>query len=89
MDKAENEPEKCRAVNVAAVEHLVRACGELDCPLVQIGTDYVLASAPPRRGRGTRTIRHLRKGCYARTKLEGERAASRHPKHLIVRTCGL
>ena len=26
---------------------------------------------------------------YARTKLEGERAAAGHPKHLIVRTCGL
>jgi dTDP-4-dehydrorhamnose reductase len=28
-------------------------------------------------------------GVYARTKREGEQAAARHPKHLIVRTCGL
>jgi dTDP-4-dehydrorhamnose reductase len=28
-------------------------------------------------------------GVYARTKLEGEQAAARYPKHLIVRTCGL
>ena len=28
-------------------------------------------------------------GVYARTKLEGEQIAARHPKHLIVRTCGL
>ena len=28
-------------------------------------------------------------GVYAQTKLEGEWAAAKHPKHLIVRTCGL
>ena len=45
VDKAETEPAKCRAVNAVAVEHLARACGEADCPLVQISTDYVFGAA--------------------------------------------
>ena len=62
VDKAESEPEKCRAVNATAVEHLVRACGVLDCPLVQISTDYVFGGDACRsRGRGARTIRPRRK----------------------------
>ena len=89
VDKAESEPEKCRAVNAAAVEHLVRACGRLDCPLVQISTDYVFGAvpSPPRPWREDDPCRP--QGVYARTKLEGERTAARHAKHLIVRTCGL
>ena len=89
VDKAESEPEKCRAVNAEAVEHLVRACGRLDCPLVQISTDYVFGAVRP-------SLRPWREddpcepqGVYARTKLEGEWAAAKLRKHLIVRTCGL
>ncbi|MGD0656244.1 MAG: NAD(P)-dependent oxidoreductase [Thermoguttaceae bacterium] len=41
VDKAEKEPDLAYAVNAAAVKNLVRACRELDCPLVQISTDYV------------------------------------------------
>jgi dTDP-4-dehydrorhamnose reductase len=41
VDKAESESDLAYAVNATAVEHLVRVCRELDCPLVQISTDYV------------------------------------------------
>jgi dTDP-4-dehydrorhamnose reductase len=89
VDKAESEPEKCRAVNAAAVDHLVHACNDLDCPLVQISTDYVFGAAVP-APRLWREDDHCQpQGVYARTKLEGERAAARHIKHLIIRTCGL
>ena len=88
VDQAESEPDLCRAVNVAAVEYLAEACGRLDCPLVQISTDYVFGAAgegrPHRESDPTSP-----QGVYAQTKLEGERAAARHAKHLIVRTCGL
>ena len=89
VDKAESEPEKCRAVNAAAVEHLVRACGQLDCPLVQISTDYVFGAvaSAPRPWREDDPCQP--QGVYARTKLQGEQAAAKHEKHLIVRTCGL
>jgi dTDP-4-dehydrorhamnose reductase len=89
VDKAESEPEKCRAVNAGAVEHLVQVCGQLNCPLVQISTDYVFGAV----SKGPRPWREddptSPQGVYAQTKLEGERIAARHPKHLIVRTCGL
>jgi dTDP-4-dehydrorhamnose reductase len=89
VDKAESEPEKCRAVNATAVEHLVRACRELDCPLVQISSDYVFggASSSPRAWREDDPCQP--QGVYAKTKFEGEQAAAKLPKHLIVRTCGL
>jgi dTDP-4-dehydrorhamnose reductase len=89
VDKAETEPEKCRAVNAIAVEHLARACGELDCPLVQISTDYVFGATRPDPRPWTEQDPPSPQGVYARTKFEGERAAAGHPKHLIVRTCGL
>ena len=89
VDKAESEPEKCRAVNAGAVEHLARVCGTLDCPLVQISTDYVFGAAPERPRPWREDDPVSAQGVYARTKLEGERIAARWAKHLIVRTCGL
>jgi dTDP-4-dehydrorhamnose reductase len=43
VDKAEKEPDLAHAVNVTAVENLVAVCRKLDCPLVQISTDYVFS----------------------------------------------
>ena len=89
VDKAESEPEICRAINAAAVEQLAAACRQLDCPLVEISTDYVFGSQPGRIIPYQESDRPAPQGIYARTKLEGERAAARWEKHLIVRTCGL
>jgi dTDP-4-dehydrorhamnose reductase len=89
VDRAESEPAMCRAVNATAVEHLAEACGLLDCPLVQISTDYVFGGPPGPRQPHREDEPTAPQGVYARTKLEGERAAARHAKHLIVRTCGL
>ena len=76
VDKAESEPEKCRAVNATAVEHLVRACGMLDCPLVQISTDYVFGAASPAPRPWREDDPPSPQGVYAPTKLEGEQAAA-------------
>ena len=110
VDKAEKEPELAHAVNVTAVENLVRVCRELDCPLVQISTDYVFSGSDAhglaatgyhaQHGRGALVQSGENKpyreddppspqGVYAQTKLDGEHAAARYEKHLIVRTCGL
>jgi dTDP-4-dehydrorhamnose reductase len=89
VDRAESEPQQCRAVNATAVEYLARACTRLDCPLVQISTDYVFGGGPERTTPYREDDPPSPQGVYARTKLEGEQAAGRHAKHLIVRTCGL
>jgi dTDP-4-dehydrorhamnose reductase len=96
VDKAEKEPELAHAVNASAVENLVGVCRELDCPLVQISTDYVFGDHIKPRPSVAIVNRPFREddppspqGVYARTKLEGERAAAQYEKHIIIRTCGL
>lgn len=89
VDRAESDPERCEAVNAEAVRSLARACRRLDCPLVQISTDYVFAG----NGFAQRPWREddppQPRGVYAESKYRGELAAAEHEKHLIVRTCGL
>lgn len=89
VDLAEKEPDRCRAVNATAVEHLARACAELDCPLLQVSTDYVFTGNPRPERPFRETDRPEPRGVYAITKYEGELAAARWGKHIIVRTCGL
>ena len=105
VDKAEKEPALAHAVNVRAVENLVAVCRKLDCPLVQVSTDYVFGGEMVQGSRDPFVkprplVAHRKKpfreddppapqGVYARTKLAGERAAAKWEKHLIVRTCGL
>jgi dTDP-4-dehydrorhamnose reductase len=88
VDKAEQEPELCDAVNDRAVGHLAEACRQAGCLLVQISTDYVFSG----EGRSTPYAESdppSPQGVYARSKLAGERRAATWEKHLIVRTCGL
>jgi len=89
VDQAENDEDAARAVNAVAVKHLARACGEIDSLLVQISTDYVFGGSGDRTSPYREDEPPFPQCVYARTKREGELAASRHPKHLIVRTCGL
>jgi dTDP-4-dehydrorhamnose reductase len=89
VDRAESQPEACRAVNATAVEHIARACAVLDCPLIQISTDYVFGAASSRPRPWREEDSTSPQGIYACTKLEGEQAAATHPKHFVIRTCGL
>lgn len=87
VDRAETEVEACRAINATAVEHLARACAELDCPLLQVSTDYVFGGE--RTGRAREEDPVNAESVYAQTKLEGEHHARTWTRHFIVRTCGL
>jgi dTDP-4-dehydrorhamnose reductase len=96
VDQAEREPERARAVNAAAVGYLAEACSLLDCPLMQISTDYVFCGSIPEKGdrralseKSAPVPLFRPQGVYAVTKWEGESAATAWPKHWIVRTCGL
>jgi dTDP-4-dehydrorhamnose reductase len=89
VDKAESEPELCRRINALAVGYLADACRELDCPLLQVSTDYVFGQPSSDRRPHTEDEPIAPQGVYAKTKAEGETQARQHTRHFIVRTCGL
>jgi dTDP-4-dehydrorhamnose reductase len=89
VDLAESNAEECRRVNATAVEYLATACGRLDCPLVQVSTDYIFGGDKYRRTPYKENDPPHPQSVYAKTKLQGEHAAAEYQKHLIVRTCGL
>jgi dTDP-4-dehydrorhamnose reductase len=86
VDKAENEPEKARKINVLGVKNLAETCAQLDVPLIHFSTDYVYHNQQNTPFLETDPVRP--KGVYARTKLAGERAAFRaHPgQTMVIRT---
>jgi dTDP-4-dehydrorhamnose reductase len=89
VDRAEEEPRVCRAINAEAVRYLAEAAREADCPLVQVSTDYVFGD-PVMVGRPlVESDSPKPQNVYARTKLEGEQCAAKWAKHYIIRTCGL
>lgn len=89
VDKAEQEPDLCRAVNSEAVAYLAEAAQEINCPLVQISTDYVFGGDLTRRRPYVETDPIAPQGVYAQSKADGERRAAAWTKHYIVRSCGL
>ncbi len=84
VDKAEDEPEKCRLINVDGTRNIANACRINDAKLIYISSDYVFG------GKGDtllETDSPKNPQCvYGLTKLEGEEAAMFCPKHFIVRT---
>ena len=89
VDQAESDVDRCRAVNATAVETLAAGCRELDIPLVQISTEYLFAGNAAIGRPWREDDPPVPRGVYAATKYEGELAAAKCSKHLIVRTCGL
>jgi dTDP-4-dehydrorhamnose reductase len=85
VDRAESEPDKCRAVNVDGAARLAGACYEANVGFVHFSTDYVYDDGYNRPLKeGDRT---LGTSVYARTKLEGENAVMKnHPNAYIIRT---
>lgn len=85
VDKAEDNEEICRKVNVDGTENIAVACANNNCVMVYISTDYVYG------GRGTAPFEPTDatdpKSVYGKTKLDGENAVRNHIKeHFIIRT---
>ncbi|MEI2283281.1 dTDP-4-dehydrorhamnose reductase [Paenibacillus polysaccharolyticus] len=85
VDRAENEKELCRMVNVEVTENISRICKDIGSSLVYISTDYVFS------GEGTKPyeVDSLTdpKTVYGQSKLDGEnRVLSHLDKYFIVRT---
>lgn len=87
VDRCETEADLAQLVNGTAVGWLAEACEAQGALLIQISTDYVFD------GTGTRPYREDDPtnpvSVYGRTKLEGERQATRCSRHLIARTSWL
>lgn len=85
VDKAEQEPEKCAAVNGMGTLNLVRAALVVDAKLLYVSTDYVLS------GEGDTPFEvnapHGARNVYGLTKAQGEEAVrSLMSRFFIVRT---
>ena len=89
VDRAEEEPDRCLAVNAEAVRLLVEAARELDIAWVQVSTDYVFGADATRDWPYGETDPTGPLGVYARSKLLAEQYVATLPRHLIVRSCGL
>jgi len=88
VDRAEDEPEMARRLNVEGPANLARWCAKHGAALVHISTDYVFpgtGTEPMQEGDATGPI-----GVYAVTKAEGEVVVRQLcPRHYILRTAWL
>lgn len=85
VNKAEEEPDLARGINVDAVVQMAEYCKKRAIPLIHYSSDYVYhlqQGVPFREDDAT-----VPKGIYAKTKLEGEqRALSVYPNTTVIRT---
>lgn len=89
VDQAEADAKLCYAINADGVEELAKCCGQLDCRLLHVSTDYVFGGDETRRTPYRETDPPAPLGVYAKSKLAGEAAVRQFSKNLIVRVCGL
>ena len=88
VDRAEEEREVCRRVNVCGTKYLVKWCGEHDTKFLYVSTDYVFS--------GEGTVPHGEEdeknplNTYGQSKHEGEELVKKNlKKWYIVRTSWL
>lgn len=84
VDRAEDEPGKCRDVNVNGTAYIAEACRAIDAKMVYISTDYVFGDDGDKPHEVDDPVHPL--NVYGRTKWEGEEAVRRTlQKYFIVR----
>ncbi len=84
VDKAEDEPEICRKVNVDGTSYIAEACKMVDAKMIYISTDYVFGDDGDKPHEVDDSPRPL--NVYGQTKWEGEEAVRRIlQKYFIVR----
>lgn len=85
VDRAEDEPEKCRAINAGGTRNIAEVCRDIGAKMLYISTDYVFPGIGERFYEPEDPTGPL--SVYGRTKLEGEQAVQELvERHFIVRT---
>jgi dTDP-4-dehydrorhamnose reductase len=84
VDRAEAEPELAFAINGKAVEALAEATAETGSWLVHYSSDYVYRGDGSQPRVESDPCEPL--GVYGKSKLAGDVAAMRNPRHLVFRT---
>lgn len=72
VDRAEEEPEKCRAINVDGTRNIAAVCKEIGAKMLYISTDYVFSGTGERFYKPEDPTGPL--GVYGETKRNGELA---------------
>ncbi len=84
VNRAEEELEKCRAVNAGGTRNIAAVCREIGAKMLYISTDYVFRGTGERFYEPEDPTSPL--GAYGETKLEGERAVQELlDRYFIVR----
>ena len=84
VDRAEDEADQCRKVNVEGTKNIAEICAELDCKMIYISTDFVFSGEGERPWETDDAAGPI--SVYGRTKYEGEdEVKSRLDKFFIVR----
>lgn len=84
VDKAEDEPELCRKVNVSGTESIANVCNLIDAKMIYISTDYVFRGIGKKFHEIDDETGPL--GVYGKMKLEGENVVKNNlEKYFIAR----
>ncbi len=84
VDRAEEESDLCRQVNVEGTKYIASACAKLDCKMIYISTDFVFSGEGERPWETEDAAGPI--NVYGKTKYEGElEVKSRLDKCFIVR----
>lgn len=85
VDKAEDDADLCRLINVTGTENIARACQKINAKMIYISTDYVFpgtGDTPYETSEQTAPL-----STYGKTKLDGEQAVEQLlTRYFIVRT---
>ncbi|HAS37642.1 MAG TPA: dTDP-4-dehydrorhamnose reductase, partial [Ruminococcaceae bacterium] len=85
VDRAEDDEENCRRVNVDGTENIAFACEKLGAKMLYVSTDYVYGGAGDEPFEPSDATQP--KNVYGVTKLGGEKAVMKHlERYFIVRT---
>lgn len=85
VDRAEDDEENCRRVNVDGTKNIAIACEKIGAKMLYVSTDYVYGGAGDAPFEPSDMTDP--KNVYGRTKLDGEKAVMKHlKKYFIVRT---